>query len=297
MDSTGKRNLFLLVIGVLVALLVIVAAVILLRGPRDSSVELVARTDSGELRVNDLYEGEMVIPYYDIPTNSYKADQFTEDNGAIAYKGGACYVGINVNSKTGAIDWAKVAESGVDYAMIRVGYRGNDTGKLCLDPNFEENVQGARDAGLPFGFYFYSKAVTDAEADEEATFVLEKIRDYQLTYPVAYYWEYTTNDDGSKNADSRTIRCNGQQVTGFIGTFCKKIKAAGYNASFYCDKSMGYDSLDLSALKDYDMWYAEYRAVPSFYYDFKMWQYTKSGSVPGIDGDVAVNLALKKYDK
>ncbi len=295
MDSTKKRNIFLLIIAFLVIVLVAVSAITLAQGPRDTLVELVSNNGTTDRTVKDLYDGEMTIPYFDIPGSQYKPDQFLERNGIITYEGGDSFVGINVNEQMGEIDWNQVAESGVDYALIRVGYREYKTGKIVSDSNFEANIQGAIDAGLPVGAYFFSKAVTDAEAEEEANFVLEKIRGYTVTYPLAYYWTYGINDDGSKNQDDRTIRCNGDQITGFIGTFCQKASAAGYTASYYCDKSMGYESLDLEALRDYDMWYAEYREVPSFYYNFTIWQYTKEGKVPGIEKDVPIDLALKKY--
>ncbi len=295
MDSVKKRNLFWAVTALLVAVLIIVSIVILAKGPRDSSVELVSKSGSAELTVNDMYDGQMTIPYFDIPTSSYKPDSFLENKGVITYEGGDSFVGINVNSKRGDIDWQQVKDSGVDYAMIRVGWRADEGGKIAEDEKFEDNIKGATEAGLPVGVYFYSKAVTDAEAEEEATFVLEKIRTYNVTYPVAIYWEYDTKDDGTPDESKRTVRCNGDQVTGFIDTFCKKIEATGRTASFYCDKSMGYTKLDLSKLSDYDMWYAEFRSVPSFYYNYTMWQYTKSGTVPGIEGEVPINLSLKKY--
>lgn len=295
MNSTKKRNVFVAATLFLVAVLVLVTAVILLKGPRDSSVELISKISDTELKVNDLYQGEMTIPYYDIPTANYKPDSFTERKGVVSYAGGESAVGINVSQKSGAIDWAQVAESGVEYAMIRVGYREYGRGRIIADESFEANIKGAVEADLPVGVYFYSKAVTDAEAEEEATFVLESIRGYNITYPVAFYWSYDYKDDGTLNESSRTKQCNGDQVTGFIDTFCKKVKAAGFNASFYCDKTMGYEKLDLSRLAGYDMWYTESRSAPSFYYNYTIWQYTKEATVPGIENTVPINLALKKY--
>lgn len=295
MNSTKKRNVFVAATLFLVAMLVLVTAVILLKGPRDSSVELISKISDTELKVNDLYQGEMTIPYYDIPTANYKPDSFTERKGVVSYAGGESAVGINVSQKSGAIDWAQVAESGVEYAMIRVGYREYGRGRIIADESFEANIKGAVEADLPVGVYFYSKAVTDAEAEEEATFVLESIRGYNITYPVAFYWSYDYKDDGTLNESSRTKQCNGDQVTGFIDTFCKKVKAAGFNASFYCDKTMGYEKLDLSRLAGYDMWYTESRSAPSFYYNYTIWQYTKEATVPGIENTVPINLALKKY--
>lgn len=293
MGDTGRKTLFLGATALLVVVIIVISAVMLARGPRTSSVELLEK-DGNTAKVNDMYEGDMTIPYYDIRTSNYNPEDFEEKNGVVTYAGDS-FVGINVSQKAGEIDWNAVAESGVEFAMIRVGYRGNDKGRLSLDSNFEANITGAAEAGLPVGVYFYSKAVTDTEAEEEANFVLEQIRPYQMTYPVAIFWEYDRKDSGEVDEKSRTVRCNGDQVTGFIQTFLKKIKTVGYKTAFYADKKMGYESLDLSRLTDHDMWYAEYQPAPSFYYDYKMWQYTKDGEVPGISKPVPITISLKEY--
>ncbi|MEH2934171.1 glycoside hydrolase family 25 protein [Oscillospiraceae bacterium 21-37] len=293
MGDTGRKTLFLGATALLVVVIIVISAVMLARGPRTSSVELLEK-DGNTAKVNDMYEGDMTIPYYDIRTSNYNPEDFEEKNGVVTYAGDS-FVGINVSQKAGEIDWNAVAESGVEFAMIRVGYRGNDKGRISLDSNFEANITGATEAGLPVGVYFYSKAVTDTEAEEEANFVLEQIRPYQMTYPVAIFWEYDRKDSGEVDEKSRTVRCNGDQVTGFIQTFLKKIKTVGYKTAFYADKKMGYESLDLSRLTEHDMWYAEYQPAPSFYYDYKMWQYTKDGEVPGISKPVPITISLKEY--
>ncbi len=293
MGDTGRKTLFLGATALLVVVIIVISAVMLARGPRTSSVELLEK-DGNTAKVNDMYEGDMTIPYYDIRTSNYNPEDFEEKNGVVTYAGDS-FVGINVSQKAGEIDWNAVAESGVEFAMIRVGYRGNDKGRISLDSNFEANITGATEAGLPVGVYFYSKAVTDTEAEEEANFVLEQIRPYQMTYPVAIFWEYDRKDSGEVDEKSRTVRCNGDQVTGFIQTFLKKIKTVGYKTAFYADKKTGYESLDLSRLTDHDMWYAEYQPAPSFYYDYKMWQYTKDGEVPGISKPVPITISLKEY--
>ena len=151
MDLTRKRNLFLAITVVLVVAIVAVSAVILVRGPRESSVELVSNNGDGTATVNDINDGNMTIPYYDINVNTYKL---------IVYEGGDSFVGINVNSQMGAIDWAQVKQSGVDFALIRVGWRGKTNGNIVLDSNFQANIEGALAAEIPVGVYFYSKAVT-----------------------------------------------------------------------------------------------------------------------------------------
>lgn len=296
MGNMGKKNLFLLATGLLVVLIIAISAVMLAQGPRTSSVELIEKTADGKLKVNDMHQGEMTIPDYNIPLCTYNPQNFKEDKGVVTYEGGKSFMGVNVSWKMGDIDWQAVAGSGVDFALIRVGHRESGKGRIMLDPKFEENMQGAADAGLPVGVYFYSKAVTDAEADEEAAFVIEQIRMYRVTCPIAIYWEYDRKDNGEVDEKSRTVRCNGDQVTGFLQTFCKKIKSIGFDPAFYCTKDMGYNTLDLSRLSEYDMWYTEQQAAPSFYYDYEMWQYTKDAEVPGIPEKVPVTLCLKEYE-
>ena len=200
-----------------------------------------------------------------------------------------------MNYKDGDIDWAQVKESGVDFAMIRVGCEARKTATSCWTPSLRKTLPGATEAGLQVGVYFYSKAINAQEAEEEATFVLEQIRLYSVTYPVGIYWEYSTNEDGSMNQSARTIQCNGDQVTDVIEAFCNKVKQSGRTPCYYASKTMAYDTPGPGQASGFDLWYAEYRSQPSFYYDFKMWQYTEEGNVPGISQKVPLTLCLKKY--
>lgn len=289
-----NRAVFLSAIAILVAVIILLSASILAQGPRTSMVELISQ-DGSTAQVDDLNDGRMTIPYYDIPTSQYKPDQFLEQEGVVKYLGGESAIGVNVSEKSGDIDWAQVAASGVDYAMIRVGWREQIKGRVHVDAKFQQNMEGAINAGLPVGVYFFSQAVSDAEADEEAKTVIEQIRGYSISYPIAIYWKYATKEDGSQNENSRSVRCNGEQITGFIDTFCKKISDAGFTPCYLASKSMAYNTLNLSRLSKYDLWYAEYKPQPSFYYDFKIWQYTEEADVPGIPEKTPINISLKKY--
>lgn len=291
-----RRNIFLAATVLLVVAIVAISGMTLAQGPRESSVKLIGR-DGSNAQVDDLYEGSMSIPFFDnVATNHYKPDDFVSEDGVVEYIGeGSSFVGISVNEKKGDIDWQQVKDSGIDFVMIRVGLREKIKGRVRVDTNFEKNIQGAADAGLDIGVYFYSKAVTDAEAEAETTFVLEQIRGYDVKYPVAIYWEYDLKADGTQDESSRTVRRNGEQVTGFIDTFCNKIKIAGYDPCYFAEKSMAYNRLNLGRLSSYDLWYGEYRAAPSFFYDFAIWQYTDNGRVPGISEPVPINISMKSY--
>lgn len=298
MQDKAKRNLFLAVILILIAGVVVISAVTLSNGPRTGTVEVVNENAGDNKReIKDQYEGNITIPKFNVAARQYDSEKFVDKNGVITYEGGTSAVGINVNDSKGEIDWAAVKESGVDFAMIRVGYRGTDRGLLYDDKYFAENIKGASDAGLDVGVYFFSQAITTTEAEEEAGVLLEKIREYKIQYPVAFYWEYQTDADGNLDQTARTKDVTGEQLTDITEAFCKKVSKSGRTACYYATKTMGYEKLNLDKLADYDMWYAEYKPAPSFYYNFQMWQYTREGTVPGFAKgiNVPITLALKKY--
>lgn len=191
---------------------------------------------------------------------------------------------MDVSQFQGEIDWEQAADAGVEFAIVRVGGRGYTEGKLYEDTYFDRNVQGALDAGLAVGAYFFSQAITVEEALEEARFVLERVRDYDLTMPVVFDWEMVSDSSARTNAiDSDTMN----EVA---LAFCGAIQEAGYESMIYFNSYQGYVKYDLSKLLDHSFWFAQYQAQPSFYYDFQMWQYSSKGSVPGIQGEVDMNL-------
>lgn len=227
----------------------------------------------------------------DVPVSTYDQSEFyfNEAGRAIyAQDGRQARTGIDVSFYQKEIDWNAVAADGVDFAMIRLGYRGYSKGVLQMDQWFEHNIQGALDAGLAVGVYFFSQALTPEEAEEEAQFVLDAIQGYTLAYPVAFDWEFI---DASKGA--RTNDMTGNMLTQCARAFCEKISAAGYTPAVYFNQDLAYLTYDLSQLTDYVFWLAEYGGAPDFYYDFALWQYTHTGSVAGIEGNVDLNLDLR----
>ncbi len=295
----ARRSLFITITVLLVAVIVAVSALTLAQGPRTSAVNMISR-NGPTAEVDDMWEGKMTIHYYEnVATSRFGPEDFAEEDDTVSFVGsGDSFVGISVNEKKGDIDWNQVKESGnIDFVMVRVGIREKKKGRIRVDQKFHENMQGAASVGLPVGVYFYSKAVEDTEAEDEAAFVLEQIREYEVKYPIGIFWEYDLKEDGSQDETSRTVSRNGDQVTGYIDSFCKKISVAGHTPCYFAEKGMAYGKLDLSRLAGYDLWYGEYKPSPSFYYDFKIWQYTEEGKVPGIPEPVPVNIALKKYGK
>lgn len=297
-NYTIKKTVFL------IAVIALVIAVILLtvynsvdhtaQPNNGGPTSAVSTTDDGKLIINDLYSGEITIPKYNVPLNSYDTAKFKNDLGLVTYEDENASLGIDVSSYQETIDWAQVKESGIEFAMIRAGYRGATRGNLKEDKNFQANYEGAKAAGLKVGVYFFSQAVSVAEAEEEAGYVLQLLQNKELDFPVVFDWEVAEVMENDVNI-SRTKSISGEDVTSFAQAFCKKIDKAGYTASVYFNRNLAYDYYNLEMIKDFDFWLAEYRAVPAFYYDFQMWQYSDNAQVRGISTPVDINICFKQY--
>ena len=191
--------------------------------------------------------------------------------------------GIDVSKFQGSINWSQVKASGVDFDIIRVGYRGYGSGALVEDSQFRANIQGASSAGIPVGLYFYSQAVNEEEAVEEASMVLSLCGGYRLNYPIYYDTEYVAG--GRANGISRETR------TACAVAFCETIRNAGYSAGVYSYASWFYNSLSYANISKYSIWIAQYRDTLDFKYSYKIWQYSSKGRVPGISANVDMNIA------
>ncbi len=209
--------------------------------------------------------------------------------------------GIDVSSYQGTIDWAKVKKDGIEFAMLRAGFRGWGTsddgvnGKLVQDTKFDENAKNAIKNGIPIGAYFFSQAINEEEAIEEAKFVVSIIKDYKITYPVVIDVEYS----GAPNNTGRADKVSKEMRTKICKAFADYIKKAGYTPMIYADKNFATNNLDMSKLSGYSFWLAHYTGAtqdnpldkPSNYSGkFKMWQYTSSGKVNGVNGNTDMNI-------
>lgn len=244
-----------------------------------------------QLPITFQYGDRTLVAQEGVPVNPYDRDAFVlDDRGRLSYAvdGVSARTGVDVSVYQQDIDWQAVAADGVDFAMIRLGYRGYTEGGLMMDERFEQNIQGALDAGLEVGIYFFSQAVTPQEAQAEAAFVLNAIRDYEVTYPVAFDWEPITGDHAA-----RTSGLSGETLTQCALAFCAEIEIAGYTPAVYFNQDLGYLHYDLGELDGQTLWLAEYGSSPDFYYAFHLWQYTHTGQVAGIQGDVDLNLDLR----
>lgn len=224
------------------------------------------------------------------PVAPYNMDLFVRDGSRMYYNDPdyVTAIGIDVSRHNGDIDWREVAGAGIAFAFVRVGGRLADSGDLYEDVKFEDNLAGAQSAGIKTGVYFYSQAVSVQEAVEEAQFVLGKLAGRGLEYPVVFDWEIYSKTARSANVDSVTL-------TSCAIAFCDTVAQAGYTPMIYIGREVGYNRLDRTQLTAYDFWFAQYAAKPDMYYDYRIWQYTDSGSVPGVSGKVDMDLAFLPY--
>ena len=220
-----------------------------------------------------------IVPDEELPVNSRPEEDFSAEGDVIRYSG-AARQGVDVSAHQEEIDWQQVADSGISFAMVRLGYRGATEGVLNTDRYFEENLRGAKEAGLDVGVYFFSQALTEQEANEEADYVLDLLDGAELELPVMFDWEIVESE-GSRSAGREA-----EVVTDCAAAFCRRITLGGYRAGVYFNRQQGYHSYDLSALKDFAFWVADPNDYPDFYYDMSVWQYTFRGSVPGIGAPV-----------
>lgn len=199
------------------------------------------------------------------------------------------YAGVDVSKLQDYIDFVKVKKAGINFVMIRVGARGYGTGQLIVDDYFSENIKRATDAGLDVGVYFYSQAITEEEAIEEANLVLENLGEYEISYPVAYDMELVPNDSSRIDGLSKSER------TKITKTFLDTIEKAGHKTVIYGNKEWLIKKIDMSKLTAYDVWLAQEADIPDYPYKFTMWQYSTQGSVDGIAGPVNLNISFIDY--
>lgn len=194
--------------------------------------------------------------------------------------------GIDVSKYQGNIDWAKVKKSGIDFAIVRLGYTGTKSRRPTLDPKFKRNLKQCAKFGINVGVYYYSTATTIKQAQNEAKFVLKHLKGHKLQYPV-----YIDSEDAMQ------ARLTKSALTSIIKEFCEAIENAGYYVGIYANKYWFATQLNDSALKAYDKWVAQYGDKCTYNGDFGMWQYTDRGKIDGIKGNVDLNKSKLDYAK
>ena len=244
---------------------------------------------------NDSSLGEVFLPVYeDVPAFSHDRDSITTRNGYSFYRENGrttSAAGIDISEFQGDIDWQKVKAAGIDFVIVRVGIRTYGGGDIMEDKNYKKNISGAIDAGLHVGAYFFSQATSAEEAIEEADMLIDAVKPYDITYPLIFDWEIISGDD------ARTDTVSVDTLANCCVAFCERVKSAGYTPMIYQNKNTSMMKLDIQRLKDYPFWLAEYNTKPTYYYDFQIWQYASDGYVPGIEGDVDMNISFRDYSK
>ena len=219
--------------------------------------------------------------------NPYGRNDFQYEGDWLLCQACRSIPGIDVSAHQGKIDWQAVADSGIRFVMVRLGYRGwGEKGTLKVDEYAVANIKGAQEAGLAVGAYFFSQSVTEEEAIEEANMALEILGDLELQLPVVYDWEYVSEEARTANMDARTL-------TDMTIAFCETIEGAGRESMIYFNWGQADELMYLEELVDYPFWLALWQDRMTYPYRIEMWQYTSTGRVPGISGDVDINIGFQ----
>lgn len=208
---------------------------------------------------------------------------FASDGALIT---GSGTMGIDVSKWNGNIDWNAVKNSGVSYVIIRCGYRGSTTGALIEDPKFKTNIKGATAAGLKVGIYFFTQAVNEVEAVEEASMTISLIKNYSISYPVFLDVEASGGRADGLDRNTRTK---------VIKAYCETIRNSGYTAGVYANKTWLNSYMNAGELNSYKIWLAQYNTTPTYGGKYDLWQYTSKGQVKGISGYTDLNLSYMGY--
>ena len=235
---------------------------------------------SDTLEKNDFDLEKFTYPVYNEETKEWE--------GTATYLAGTdkeAKKGIDVSAFQGDIDWKKVKNDGIEFAIIRLGFRGYESGKIVLDSKFEDNIEGSLKAGLDTGVYFFTEALDEEEAIEEADFVIENLEDYKINMPVVIDVEESANTEKTRTRD-----LTADQRTKNVIAFCERIKEAGYEVMIYGNLKSFMIMMNIEELEEYDKWFAYYRYPFHFPYKIKMWQYTAYERIDGIDGKADVNI-------
>ena len=242
--------------------------------------------DYYEQNVKSIKTGELVY-VFEPNTISYSYEDARNTDISEQFLSYGISYGIDVSEWQGEIDWNKVAATGINFAIIRCGFRETVGSEIKEDAQFRKNMEGAMNAGLNVGVYFFGTAKTEEEALEEAEFTINLIKDYNLTYPVVYDVE-TFNDGRLKNVSYSTITDN-------ILTFTETVASYGYSTMVYSYRNAFENMLDTGKLDGKLIWLAHYVDETDYSGNYNMWQYTSEGRVDGIKTNVDLNISYFKY--
>lgn len=230
----------------------------------------------------------------DMPRNDYNLENnLINENGLLTYKDSKreSVKGVDLSKYNGTVDFTKLKEAGVGFAMLRLASRGYGSGKISLDEKFVEYAQNAQVAGIQIGAFFYSQAVNENEAVEEANYIVGAISGFNVKYPVAIDIERVSGDE------ARTDKLTNKERTSIVKMFCDTVKGFGYKPIIYASSEMLVGGLDLKELQDYDVWLADEKIPTEYPYRFGMWQYNTKGHIDGITGDIDLDISFIDYER
>ena len=226
--------------------------------------------------------------FYDKNGNPVTGDQIIQgvkysfrEDGSLD---GGNVMGIDISKHNGTVDWNAVKNAGVEFVILRCGYRGSASGVLVEDEKFRTNIKGATAAGLKVGIYFFSQAVNEMEAVEEASLTLSLIKGHKISYPV-----YIDVEAANGRADGLSAA----ERTKVVKAFCETVRDSGYTAGVYSNKNWFAEKMDTGAFGNYRIWLAQYTESPTYTGRYEMWQYSSRGTIPGIKGDVDLNICYQ----
>jgi len=267
----------------------------------ESEIESETQPETEEKEIVYVVNEERVMTYSDasykwhymtikdnVPANTYDHSKFIKEDGKMTYEDDkyTYRCGVDVSKFQDKVKWNKVASDGYEFAFIRLGYRGYTEGDMFLDEKYEYNIKAANRSGLDVGVYFFSQAINEEEAVEEAEFVLDNIKDYQIEMPIVY------DPETVSSSNARTKDITKEQYTKNCKAFCDTIKEAGYDPMIYMNLIWQDKKLNLEELTEYPIWYADYVGLPQTPYNFNIWQYTDTGSVSGISGKCDIDIQI-----
>ncbi len=263
-------------------------AVVLQKGEEDEEIEETVKFGDKEIAVPKIKVAKVNDAEDKQRRDTSTSPSTTTDEAIDLFQTKDTSVGIDVSKWQGNIDWAKVRADGIEFVMIRVGYRGySEEGKIVMDPYFTKNITGAISYGLPVGIYFFSMAKNEEEAVQEAAWTVNAIRKYKITLPVAYDFEsfgqYRVSDVSNEQMNNNAV------------AFLNHIKSKGYQGMMYGSKNALKNRWNMGKFSSFKVWLAHYTEKTDYAGRYNMWQYSSTGKVDGINGNVDMNIAYAKY--
>lgn len=304
-----KRNSFNLgiIVGLMIVFMMIgfIIGMLVIHISYKNKTEATPVTPKEQPKIETVHTEEITNFYYpkrellpgQILKNSYNQDGFRIDDGFMAYfdEDGKkiSHLGVDVSYHQPEIDWDELVTSPVEFIMLRCGYRGHSEGGLIEDEKFREYAAKANEYGLDMGVYFFTQALNETEAIAEADFVISLLSEYDLQYPVAFDTEYVAD----KSARTNTVEITPEERSKICIAFCERVREAGYYPIIYASENWMRRQLDLTMLTDYDFWAPQYLDKNDFLFDFTIWQYTDTGAIPGIKGEVDLDISMVDYSE